>query len=227
MNDVQPIANQTEQDLSAMPSVVRGEASVHRANFVVATPETLRGYGRIVHTANPADVDIVPWPASGSRPVVAGTGTGGGVVTGRFDIMRVGSVLYAENHAVERRYVTGWFGDPATADDQTPAADTSRLLTHEANYHPDGGQIFVPRRRAPFVALLARPGDDVTPADFTAFWFDGRFGVHIDAGVWHQPLFPAGEKLTFDDAQGAVHACVGVDFIAEFGTYIEVPLRLI
>ena len=82
----------------------------------------------------------------------------------------------------------------------------------------------MPRQRAPFVALLARPSDDITPADFVAFWFDGSTGIHIDPGVWHQPLFPAGPSLDFDDKQGRVHACIAVDFVREFGVYIEVPL---
>ena len=77
---------------------------------------------------------------------------------------------------------------------------------------------------AAFVALLAKPGDDVKPEDFVAFHFDGRHGVHIDPGVWHQPVFPVGERATFDDRQGKVHACVAVDFVSEFKTYVAVPL---
>ncbi|MFT5430813.1 MAG: ureidoglycolate lyase [Myxococcota bacterium] len=218
------IANQTAQDLSKLPSVARGEAAVVDVPQIVANTETLRGYGRPVQHADPADVDIVTWPSSGRRPVLAGTGRGGGVVTGAFDMVRRGSVAYARNHAVEREYITGWFGDPATARDDVEPADTSAILTHEANYHPDGGQIFVPRTAEPFVALLALAGDEVEPTDFRAFWCDGSFGIHIDAGVWHQPLFPAGAQLSFDDAQGAVHACVGVDFLTEFGVYLRLGL---
>ena len=132
--------------------------------------------------------------------------------------------MLAVNRAVGRSYVTGWYGDPATADAATEPADRSCILTHEANYHPDGGQIFCPRAGTGFVALLAKPGDDVTPADFRAFRFDGRFGVHIDPGVWHQPVFPLNPPAVFDDRQGRVHACVAVDFLAEFGCYLEVPL---
>ena len=73
--------------------------------------------------------------------------------------------------------------------------------------------------------LLARPGDDVTPADFVAFHCDGSFGIHIDPGVWHQPVFPVGESARFDDKQGRVHACIAMDFVSEFGCYLEVPLR--
>ncbi len=98
------------------------------------------------------------------------------------------------------------------------------MLLWHCNYHPDGGQIFAPRDGAAFVALLARPGDAVTLEDFVAFRFDGRFGVHIDPGVWHQPVFPLGARAVFDDRQGRVHACVACDFLGEFGAYVGVPL---
>jgi ureidoglycolate lyase/seryl-tRNA synthetase len=75
-----------------------------------------------------------------------------------------------------------------------------------------------------FVALLAKPGDDVRPADFVAFYCDGSFGIHIDPGVWHQPMFPLSAAAAFDNKQGRVHACIAVDFISEFGCYLEVPL---
>lgn len=218
------IDNQTTLDLNALPSTERGQASVVNVPSVVATAESLQGYGRVVHTADPADVDIVTWPQTGRRPIIGGTGRGGGVVTGSFDILRQGGLLFAQNHAVARRYITGFYEDPATASAEREPAQTDWILTHEANYHPDGGQIFVPRDGASFVALLALPGDDVTPQDFVAFHCDGSFGIHIDAGVWHQPLYPTGDKITFDDAQGAVHACVGVDFVTEFGCYLKVTL---
>jgi len=221
MHDVD---NQSRQDLSAMPSTARGEARIHRVPMLRAAAESLRGYGRLLHRRDESRVDIVPWPAPGRRPIVPGTGIGGGTVRGSFEMRRQGGVLYANNHAVHRRYITGWYGDPATTTDSTTPADLSCLLTHEANYHPDGGQIFFPREASPFVALLARPGDDVTPQDFVAFYCAGSAGIHIDPNVWHQPLFPGVEAMSFDDEQGAVHACVSVDFIEEFGTYLEVPL---
>jgi ureidoglycolate hydrolase len=98
------------------------------------------------------------------------------------------------------------------------------FYTHEADYHPDGGQIFFPLAATSFVALLARPGDDVHAEDFVAFWFDGTRGVHIDPGVWHQPVFPLAQSAVFDNRQGRVHACVSIDFVGELGAFIEVPL---
>jgi hypothetical protein len=133
-------------------------------------------------------------------------------------------VQHAVNRAVGRSYVTGWYDDPATAREDVEPRDSTRLFTHEANYHPDGGQVFCPREGAPFVALLAKPGDDVRPEDFVAFHFDGTCGVHVDPGVWHQPVFPLGARAVFDDKQGRVHACIAVDFLGEFGAYVAVPM---
>jgi len=225
VSTMQGLANQSHQDLTAMPSTERGEARVHPVPLVVASAATLRGYGRLLEERAAAHVDLVPWPKPGGRPIVPGTGIGGGTVKGDFHMVRRGGLLYAANHAVQRRYITGWYGDPATTTESSAPPQPRYILTHEANYHPDGGQIFFPRARLPFVALLARPGDDVTPADFVAFYCDGSAGIHIDPNVWHQPLFPIGDEMTFDDEQGAVHACVSVDFIAELGTYLKVPLH--
>ena len=217
-------SNFVGHDLAAMPSVARGEAAVHEVPLVAATAESLAGYGRSVADFASAEVTIVPWPVQGRRPLVPGTGDEGGTVEDVFEFEARGGVMLATNRAVGRSYVTGWYGDPATADEATAVADRSRILTHEANYHPDGGQVFCPRDCAAFVALLARPGDEVTPADFRAFLFDGGFGVHVDPGVWHQPVFPLDPPAVFDDRQGRVHACVSVDFLAEFGCYLAVPL---
>jgi ureidoglycolate lyase len=219
------LSNFAEIDLSAPPSIARGAVTVHKVPLVVATAENLRGYGHMVPDFETGEVTIVTWPQPGWRPIVPGTGAEGGVVQDVFEMVRRGEVQHAVNHAVGRSYITGWFADPATASESRAPVDTSRIFTHEANYHPDGGQIFSPRDGAAFVALLAKPGDDVTPDDFVAFFCDGTFGLHIDPGVWHQPLFPLGERATFDDKQGRVHCCIAVNFLAEFGCYLEVPLR--
>ncbi len=211
-------------DLASPPSIATGTVGAHRAPLVVASPDTLRGFGHVVANFHTGIVEIVTWPQPGWRPVVPGTGNEGGVVEDVFEMVRRGEVQHAENHAVGRSYITGWYTDPATASEVREPTDTGRIFTHEANYHPDGGQIFCPRNGAAFVALLARPGDDISPEDFVAFYCDGSFGIHIDPGVWHQPVFPVGSTATFDNRQGRVHACISVDFVTEFGCYIEVPL---
>jgi ureidoglycolate hydrolase len=212
-------------DLAAPPSLARGEVQAHRVKLVRADNETLRGHGRRVADFATGQVTIVTWPQPGWRPIVPGTGNEGGVAEDIFEMVRCGEVQHAVNRAVGRSYITGWFADPATGSEAREPADRTRIYTHEANYHPDGGQIFFPRDGAAFVALLARPGDDVTPGDFVAFYCDGSFGIHIDPGVWHQPVFPIADRAVFDDRQGRVHACIAVDFLREFGCYLEVPLR--
>jgi ureidoglycolate lyase len=218
-------SNFAELDLAALPSLASGAARAHSVPLVMATAATLRGYGSIVADFAAGQVAIVTWPQPGWRPVVSGTGNEGGIVEDSFEMVRRGEIQHAVNHAVGRSYITGWFTDPATASASRIPRDTTRIFTHEANYHPDGGQIFFPRDGAPFVALLARPGDDVTPEDFVAFHCDGSFGIHVDPGTWHQPMFPVGERARFDDKQGRVHACIAVDFVSEFGCYLEVPLQ--
>jgi ureidoglycolate lyase len=201
------------QDLGAMPVL-----PVRQLPVEPATEASLAGLGHRVARFDPMDVAIVPWPTMGRRPLVVGTGIEGGVASDVFLFERRGALQYAENKAVGRRYLTGWLGDPAAVTEDSPAGPL--LVTHEANYHPDGGQIFFPRDGVPFVALLAAPGDDVRPEDFRALLFDGTCGIHIDPGVWHQPVFPLADQATFDDAQGRVHACVSVDFVAEFKEYL-------
>lgn len=189
------------------------------------TPEAFAGYGRIVRSFADEKVDIVPWPYQGKRFLDAGTGTGGGITAGPFHMQWKGDVLYAENHAVGGFYVTGWTCRPEHAREDHATTPRTRVLTFEANYHPDGGQVFFPKH-GDYVALLAKPTDDVKPEDFVAFYCPGDVGIHIDANVWHQPVYPLADKAEFDDKQGAVHACVSVDFAKEFGCLMSFPLEL-
>ena len=198
--------------------------SVFEVPLVCATPDTLAGLASLEESFEEAEVEIVTWPQPGWRPVVAGTGNEGGVTSGEFEVYREGQMVLGRNHAVDGYYVTGWFDDPGTASSETAPGDPSRVLASEANYHPDGSQIFFPRDGAPFVALLAPAGDDVTPQDFRAFYCDGRHGINLHPGTWHQPLYPVGQRVVFDDKQGRVHACIAIDFVGEFGVYLSVPL---
>ncbi|HEX4590114.1 MAG TPA: ureidoglycolate lyase [Gemmataceae bacterium] len=207
------------------PSIRQPGISVRQVPLRPATAESVRGYARIVRDFAAAEVEIVPWPVAGRRPLDPGTGVGGGVTEGEFEFVRVGDFQYAENHAVAGRYVTGWYGDPGTASEGSPADDWSHVYVTEANYHPDGSQVFFPRDRTPFVALLALPGDEIRPDDFVAFACDGSFGIDVLPNVWHQPVYPLCSPAVFDDKQGRVHGCVSLDFLREFRTYLEVPLR--
>lgn len=201
------------------------DVGIHDAELVIASNDTLGNLGFLVDDFDTVEVQIVQWPQLGSRPVLAGTGLGGGITEGDFEMHWNGQILKTHNHAVEGQYITGWSCDPTLASENSEREQTDYLYTFEANYHPDGGQIFYPVDNQPFVALLALEGDDIKPSDFKAYYFDGSQGVHINAGIWHQPLFPVGNSQVFKDKQGAVHACIACNFVEEFGVYIKVPLK--
>jgi len=68
--------------------------------------------------------------------------------------------------------------------------------------------------------------DDLTPEKIIAFWCDGTKGLYIHPNIWHEGIFPVGDKQRFLDRQGRVHARVSCDIGAEFGVYLSVPLQL-
>jgi hypothetical protein len=200
-----------------------GVRRIHEAPLVAATEETLRGYGRLVD--DPAfPIEIVRWPAQGWRPIDANSGDQGGVTEGKFQFWWLGDTLCARNHAVGDSYLFGWSTWPEEARVSGPCAARSQALIWRANYHPDGGQLVYPARGQAFVVALARPGDDVTPKDFVAFWCDGSCGLYIHPNVWHSAFVPIDDEAQFMDRQGRVHARVSVDFPKEFGCYLAVPL---
>lgn len=211
--------------MERMISIHEAGIGIHPVPLKRGTAENLQGYAKIETSFATAEVEIVTWPQPGWRPVVAGTGNQGGITQGDFEMRWVGDFVYAQNHAVNGHYVTGWFTDPISASEESRNVDHAQVLVREANYHPDGGQVFFPRDNVPFIALLALPGDDVKPQDFVAFYCDGSFGLNLHPGVWHQPLYPLAERAVFDDKQGRVHACIAVDFVTEFAVYLSVPLQ--
>jgi len=197
----------------------------HELPVVAATAESLDGYGRLVDSFADTKIEIVRWPAQGWRPVDPDTGDQAGTTEGIFSFHWKGEVLYGSNEAVGDSYLLGWSRDPREASETAVNPDRSRVCIWHANYHPDGGQLFFPREPVPFVVPLALPGDDIRPDKFVAFYCDGRAGLYIHPGVWHEAVFPLAQAAAFDDRQGRVHARVSCDFVREFGTYLSVPLR--
>jgi hypothetical protein len=195
---------------------------VHEVPLLAMTPDNVAGYGRIVTDFDATEVGIAQWPTMGSRPITHGRG--GGVAEGPFEMEWRGDVLRGRNQGVGGEHILGWSRHPDEASEDKPSGPRERILVREANYHPDGGQVFVSRGGHPFVMLMAKPGDDVQPSDFVAFHSDGSLGFHVDAGVWHQAALTAADADVFDNKQGAVHACVLCDFPDEFGVYLSVPL---
>lgn len=192
-------------------------ANLHRVTIPVvdATDENLRGYGRLIDKADKELIEIVRWPAAGWRPVDTDSGNEGGVREGIFHAEWKGDVLYGVNGAVGGYYILGYAVDPSVAV-ETHARTPKELMLWHANYHPDGGQLFFPMDRKPFLVPLALPGDDVRPEDFVCFRFSGEQGLMIHPNIWHEGVFPISGSSRFMDIQGAVHARVSVDFAREF-----------
>ena len=191
---------------------------------VEATPKSLDGYGLLVDKdRQDVPIEIVRWPAQGWRAVDSDSGDEGGTTEGIFVSQWRGDVLYGSNAAVGGHYVLGYGVEPAEAD-EIHTRPPSRVMLWHANYHPDGGQLFIPREPRPFVVPLALPGDDVQPEDFVCFWFDGTSGLYIHPNIWHDGVLTCAGTEKFFDRQGAVHARVSVDFPREFECLIEAPL---
>ena len=189
-----------------------------------ANDGNVQGYGVIVNEFTEIEIEIVKWPAPGWRTVDEGTGNEGGVTEGTFSSEWVGDVLFGRNKAVDGKYVFGWSVDPQSASEMQKTVPRNQVLIWHMNYHPDGGQLFFPLENKPFVVPVALPGDDISPNDVVAFWFDGTKGFYIHPNIWHEGVFPTGENQKFLDRQGKVHARISCDFGEEFGVYLSVPL---
>jgi ureidoglycolate lyase len=192
--------------------------------LIEATEESVRGYGRLVDDPDNCDIEISTWPAQGWRPVDAGTGNEAGFVEGIFHGEWKGDVLMGSNEAVKGHYVLGWSTDPQSASSDRQTVPRDQVLLWHLNYHPDGGQMFYPMDKKPFVVPVALPGDDLSPDKVIAFWCDGSKGLYIHPGIWHEGIFPVDDYQRFQDRQGRVHARVSCDIGEEFGVYLSVPL---
>lgn len=216
---------ETEQlNMPAAPAIAPGLRLVETP-LVLATAESLTGYGELVADPDNHPVEIVRWPAKGWRQVDGDTGDQGGTTEGVFSFWWKGEVLYGRNDAVGDAYLLGWSQEPARASEARLDSERSQLLLWHANYHPDGGQLFFPLDGTPFVVPLAMPGDDLRPEQFVSFYFDGSCGLYIHPEIWHEGVFPLAERGRFFDKQGKVHARISCDFPREFDCLLSVPLR--
>ena len=197
--------------------------SLVRTPVVVATPESLHPYGIALEDPDDAKIEIVQWPATGRRTLDADSGKNAGTVEGMFLNRWRGDVLYGHNEAIDGDYLVGYGSDPKMAD-ETHERTPRKLHLWNASYHPDGGQLFFPQEKKPYAVTLAMPGDDVRPADFVTFRFEGLRGIYIHPNVWHVGPYPLSGSLQFFNRQGAVHAQVTVHFAKEFECLLEVPL---
>ena len=155
--------------------------------LVKATNETLKGYGYLIDSYENSDIEIVTWPKQGWREIDKGTGNEGGSTEGSFDTWWEGSTLWGQNNAVQHnnsdyevdgKYILG-HALPPTSDPASEYKKPDHIYIWHVNYHPDGGQLFYPSTKSPFISPLALPGDDVQVGDFKAFYFQQltRLGV--------------------------------------------------
>lgn len=198
----------------------------HKVPLIEATDASVQGYGCLVDHPDDIDIEIVTWPAQGWRPVDEGTGNEAGYVEGIFRGEWQGDILMGSNEAVKGRYVLGWSTDPQQASSSAQTVAREQVLLWHLNYHPDGGQLFYPLEKKPFVVPVALPGDDLKPEQVIALWCDGSRGLYINPGIWHEGIFPVEDEQGFLDRQGRVHARVSCDLGEEFGLYLSVPLKL-
>ncbi len=189
-----------------------------------ATAESVKGYGCLVDDPDDFKIEITRWPAKGWRQVDTDSGDEGGVKEGVFSSQWKGDILYGSNEAVGGNYVLGYNRPPEEANGEHNNPPERILLWH-CNYHPDGGQLFFPLEKKPFLVPAALPGDDIKPADFICFLCDGSQGLYIHADIWHEGVFAISGTRRFLDRQGAVHARVSVDFAREFNCLLEISLE--
>ena len=190
---------------------------------VNASTQALEGYGSLVDDPDQCHVEIVRWPAQGSRPVDENTGDGAGTTKGVFTSEWQGDILYGRNQAVGGHYILAYGTLPELADASHQRPPAQFLMWH-GNYHPDGGQLFYPLDKKPFMVPLALPGDDIRPEKWVCFRFDGTQGFYIHPNIWHEAVFPLAARASFHDEQGKVHARVSCNIAVEFGVFLSVPL---
>lgn len=194
--------------------------------LIEATDDSVQEYGCLVDDPAGFEIEIVQWPAQDWRPIDDGTGDEGGYVEDIFHGDWDGDILMGRNEAVDGHYVLGWSCDPQLARAGTASVPRERILLWHLNYHPDGGQLFFPLDKKPFVVPVAPPGDGMKPEQVVAFWCDGSRGLYIHPNIWHEGIVPVEDSQRFLDRQGRVHARVSCDLGAEFNAYLSVPLSI-
>ena len=193
-------------EIAYVPTI--GVRKIHQAPLVLATEDSLKGYGHVVHDPKAFTIEITRWPAQRWRPIDENSGDQGGVTR---ESSNRGGMARRSTRAAARSatatYLAGAIGRK-TPPRNAPTTKRERALIWRANYHPDGGQLFYPTKGQ---LPLALPGDDVTPEKLTTF-------------LCHGPIIPLGDRTEPIDRQGRVHARVSVDFPQEFGCYLVAPL---
>ena len=205
-----------------VPIVRATEASLKEVGCLVRDPDEF--------TTQNGRFEIVPWPQPRWRSLDPGTGVEGGTTEGEIRLSWEDGNLIGENLALAttaNKYVLA-LGSPPNENAEAGSVG-SHVDIWYSDYHPDGGQMFF-SHSSPFVANLAPPiGDDVSPGDFTAFYFEAGSGLYIHPGVWHNSVYVTPDQTPTHvfGRQGKVHARISVRWVEEFNTVLRVPLTLV
>lgn len=192
--------------------------------IVLATEESLKGFGSIVTDFDKTEVEKRPWPVEGWRKACKDTD----IIPGEDS----SEICYQRNtQSFTMKKENGCQNEIGILTENEASCGSSQVhvptavLVQEMTYHPDCGEVFFPKNKDPFVGVFAPPGDDFNPENVKAFYFDGSFGVQCHPNVWHQGMYIFQNEAVFQGKQGILHLCVTIDIVEEFDYYLCVPLR--
>jgi len=193
----------------------------HEVPICRATEDSVKKFGKLVPDFHAEQIEKMTWPKpSGWRKIMDDSGNKAAVAEGDYVIEWKGDLVHAFSVATDAKFVT------ARGVNDGPEGRKA-IFVRDANYHPDGGQVFFSKSKRPFVMLMAPPvGDDIKLENFTAFWFDGSSGFNISPFVWHQAPYSVDDVMVFNNKQSSVFACVEMDTVMEFKKFLKVPLCL-
>ena len=117
---------------------------------VPATASTLDGYGRLIDDPGACPIEIVRWPAQGTRPVDDDTGDQGGTTEGVFVSEWHGDILYGRNEAVGGHYVLAYATAPEAA--RRDHATAPRRMPRSSSIVSPDPSIRLRSRRSPIFA---------------------------------------------------------------------------
>lgn len=63
--------------------------------------------------------------------------------------------------------------------------------------HPYGSQAFIPAGEAPFLVVVAVPGETVDESTLKAFLTNGKQGINYHRNTWHHVMLTPFEDVTF------------------------------
>ena len=181
--------------------------------LIVATDESVQGYGALVE--HPDDIEIEIVLADRVAAVDEDSGDEAGWVKAHSTVNGK-DVLFGRNDAVSG---TMWAGRPpprllAPIGRRSVA---NGVVAPELPPAPD-----VVFRNESFVVPVALPGDDLAVEQVITFGVMAAGALY--PGIWHDGIFPVSDHQRFLDRQGRVHARVSCDLASEFGHYLCVPL---